>query len=87
MKKLIIKKLITTSILNMGFSIESITDIIVSINIIKECKTLIILSETLIGPGKKLKIILATEKPIKDINVKIASDVSELNGIIIANIE
>ena len=71
----------------MGFSIESITDIIVSINIIEECKTLIILSETLIGPDKKLKIILATEKPIKDINVKIASVVSELNGIIIADIE
>jgi len=86
MKKLIIKKLITTSMLNMGFSIESVTDIVVSINIIEECKTLIILSETLIGPGKKLKTIFATEKPIKDINVKITSVVSELNGLLMANI-
>ena len=60
-KKLIIKKLITTSMLNMGFSMESINDIDVSKKITVECKIFMILSEALINPGARLIIILANE--------------------------
>ncbi len=60
-KKLIIKKLITTSMLNMDFSMESINDIDVSKKITVECKIFMILSEALINPGARLKIILANE--------------------------
>ena len=60
-KKLIIKKLITTSMLNMDFSMESINDTDVSKKITVECKIFMILSEALINPGARLKIILANE--------------------------
>ncbi|MBY9011366.1 MAG: hypothetical protein KGD70_03220 [Candidatus Lokiarchaeota archaeon] len=84
MKKLNIKKLITTSMLNMGFSMESVIDTVVSKNIINECIILMILSETLKVPGVILKIILAIEKLIRVINTKIVRVVSESNGLKIA---
>jgi hypothetical protein len=84
MKKLNIKKLITTSMLNMGFSMESVIDTVVSKNIINECIIVMILSETLKVPGVILKIILAIEKLIRVINTKIVRVVSESNGLKIA---
>jgi len=84
MKKLNIKKLITTSMLNMGFSMESVIDTVVSKNIINECIILKILSETLKVPGVILKIILAIEKLIRVINTKIVRVVSESNGLKVA---
>lgn len=70
--------------LNMGFSMESVIDTVVSKNIINECIILMILSETLKVPGVILKIILAIEKLIRVINTKIVRVVSESNGLKIA---
>lgn len=70
--------------LNMGFSMESVIDTVVSKNIINECIILKILSETLKVPGVILKIILAIEKLIRVINTKIVRVVSESNGLKIA---
>ena len=70
--------------LNMGFSMESVIDTVVSKNIINECIILKILSETLKVPGVILKIILAIEKLIRVINTKIVRVVSESNGLKVA---
>jgi len=86
MKKLRIKKFITTSILNIGFCMESVTDTPVNRSTIDECITFISLSEKLINPGARLKIILASEEPIKAINIKITSVVNESKGIKKANV-
>ena len=71
--------------LNIGFCMESVTDTPVNKSIINECKTFIILSETLIDPGIRLNIILASEELIKAIKIKITSVVNESNGKKIAN--
>jgi len=65
---------------------ESVTDTPVNMSTINECKTFINLSETLINPGIRLKIILASEVLIKDIRIKITSVVNESNGKKIANV-
>lgn len=86
MKKLSIKKFITTSMLNIGFCMESVTETPVNMSTIDECITFMSLSEKLINPGARLKIILASEELSKAIKIKITSVVNESNGIKKANV-